>query len=152
MLNKKLSNKFQNCLVTIKNAENLKNLIISLRNIDAIVKEISNQSYVLPKLLTPVTFTRKPMSMTIYSTFANLSISVGVTTPSSGFSIAMKTLPYIIKVFNANERWLILQAKKDCYISLGLCYYYTKGAHIPINDKNLTQLVYKSQAVGITNY
>ena len=41
MLYKKLSNEFKDRLVSIKKAENLNNLILLLRDIDANIKKIS---------------------------------------------------------------------------------------------------------------
>ena len=80
MLYEKLSDEFKDRLVTIKRAENLNDLIISLRDIDANVKKISKQSHLRAKpatLTTSTTSAIKPPFKTINSAKPSASVVAG---------------------------------------------------------------------------
>ena len=78
MLYKKLSNKFKDRLVTVRKAENLNNLILLLRDMDAIMKKISKQSQLRVKLNASNFLAIKPLFQSYNSALTEPSIAVQI--------------------------------------------------------------------------
>ena len=152
MLNEKLSDEFKDRLVTVKKADNLNDLITSLRDIDANVKRINKQSHLRAKQNTPATSTTKPPFKTANSAPAKPTTSVGVTVTASTPSTATGTHPGPIDVSTAGRRGPISQEEKDRRNRLGLCRYCGEAGHIAIDHKNPELLASKRQAAGTTNH
>lgn len=133
ILYKKLSDKFKNQLVTVKKVENLNNLILLLRNIDANIKKISKQSQLRAKPNASNFSTIKPPFKSYNSAFTKLSIAIRVVVTSPVLSITTRTYPSPMDMSNVIKKRLILQEEKDRCNSLGLYYYSDKSKHIAID-------------------
>lgn len=152
ILNEKLSVEFKDCLVTLKKTKNLNEFITSLRNIDAIVKQMCKQSYVCAQLVSPITSTTKPLLKIKNSTPIKPFFPVKVTVATFWLIIQTKIFSSPIDFSSTGRSGLILQIEKNCLKSLGLCVYYKKVAHIAIDQRNLTLLVSKRRVEGIRNF
>ena len=148
MLYKKLSNEFKDLLVTVRKTENLNNLILLLRNIDANMKKISKQSQLRVQPNASSFPAIKPLFKSYNSVPTKPSTAIGVAVLSSIPSTAIKTHPSPIDVSNVIKQRPISQEEKDRRNSLGLCYYCDKPRYIAIDHKNPALLTTKKQAAG----
>ena len=149
MLYEKLSDKFKDRLITIRKAENLKNLILLLCNMDANMKKISKQSQLRVKPNASNFPTTKPSFKSYNSAPTKPSTAVGVAVVSLVSSTATGTHLGPMNVSNVIKQGLILQKKKDGLNSLGLCRYCDKPGHIAIDHRNPALLATKRQAAGV---
>lgn len=143
MLNKKLNNEFQDCLLTIQKAKNLNDLIIFLQHIDANIKKIDKKSHLCTKLVTSVTSIIKSLLKTMNSTFVKLFIFVGIIVIASGPSIGTRIYLDPMNICIASWTRPILQPKKDRQNNLSLYRYCDNVDCIAIEYKNPILLVSK---------
>ncbi len=148
MLYEKLSDEFKDRLVTVKKAENLNDLILLLRNMDANMKKISKQSQLRIKPNISNFSTTKPPFKSYNSASTKPSTAVGVAVTSLVPSTATGTHPGPIDVSNVIKRRPISQEEKDRRNSLGLCRYCDKSRHIAIYYRNPALLATKRQAAS----
>ena len=148
MLYKKLSNEFKDGLVTVSKAENLNDLLLLLRDIDANIKKISKQSQLRVKPNASNFPTTKPLFKSYNSAPTKPSTIVGVAVVSPVPSTAIGTHPGSINVSNVIKRGPILQEEKDRRNNLGLYHYCGKPTHIAIDHRNPVWLATKRQAEG----
>ena len=148
MLYKKLSNEFKDRLVTVRKVENLNDLILLLRNMDANIKKISKQSQLCVKPNASNFSATKLLFKSYNSAPTKPSTVVKVAVVSPAPSIATGTHPGLMDVFNMIRQGPILQEEKDKRNNLGLCRYCNKPGHIAIDHRNPALLATKKQAVG----
>ena len=148
MLYKKLSDEFKDRLVTVRKVENLNNLILLLRDIDANIKIISKQSKLRIKPNASNFPATKPPFKSYNSAPTKSSTAVGVAVVSPVPSTATGTHPGPMDVSNVIRRGPISQEEKDRRNSLGLCHYCGEPGHIAIDHRNLALLATKRQAAG----
>ena len=148
MVYKKLSDEFKDRLVTIRKAENLNDLILLLRDIDANMKKISKQSQLRVKPNASNFPVNKPPFKSYNSTFTKPSTAVRVAVVSSVPSTTIGTYPGPIDVSNVIRQELILQEEKDRRNNLGLCHYCGEPGYIAIDHRNAALLATKRQAAG----
>ena len=148
MLYEKLSDEFKDRLVTVRKAENLNDLILLLRDMDANMKKISKQSQLRVKPNTSNFPATKPPFKSYNSAPTKSSTAVGVAVVSPVPSTATGTHPGPMDVSNVIRRGPISQEEKDRRNSLGLCRYCGEPGHIAIDHRNPALLATKRQAAG----
>ena len=136
MLYEKLSDEFKDRLVTVKKAENLNDLILSLCNIDANMKKISKQSQLRIKSNASNVPTIKPPFKSYNSPPTKPSTFVGVVVVFYVPSIATGTNLGLMDVSNVIRQELISKEEKDRCNNFGLCHYCGEPGRIAINYKN----------------
>ena len=148
MLYKKLSYEFKDRLVTIRKVENLNDLSLLLRDIDANIKKFSKQFQLRTKPNAYNFPTTQSPFMLYKLAPIKPSIAVGVAVVFPIFSTATGTHPGSMNVSNMIRQGLISQEEKDRCNSLGLCRYYGKSGYLTINHRNPILLAIKKQAAG----
>ena len=148
MLYEKLSDEFKNQLVTIRITENLNDLILLLRNMDANMKKISKKSQLRVKPNASNFPATKPLFKSYNLAPIKLSTAIGVAIVFPAPRTVIKTHPSPMDVSNVIKLGPILQEEKNRHNNLGLCRYYGKSGHIAIDHKNLTLLATKKQVAG----
>ena len=148
MLYKKLSNEFKDWLITSRKAENLNDLILLLRVIDANMKKISKQFQLRTKPNASNFLTTKPPFKSYNSAPTKLSTVVRVVVVSPVLSTATGTHPGPMDISNIIKQKPILQKEKDRCNRLGLCRYGGEPGHIVIDHRNSAFLATKKQATS----
>ena len=148
MLNEKWSDEFKDRLVTVKKAENLNDLILLLRDMDANMKKISKQSQLRVKPNASNFPTIKPSFKSYNSAFTKFCTAVRVAVVSSAPSTTTGTHLDPIDVSNVIKQRPILQKEKDRCNNLGLYHYYGEPGHIAIDHRNPALLNTKKKAAG----
>ena len=148
ILYEKLSNEFKDRLVIVRKAENLNDLILLLRNMDANRKKISKQSQLCVKPNASNFLATKPLFKSYNSAPTKLFTAVGVAVVFPVPSTATATHPGPMNMSNVIRQRSILQEEKDRCNNLSLCHYYSELGHIAINHRNPALLVTKREAAG----
>ena len=148
MLYEKLSDEFKDRLVTVRKVENLNDLILLLRDMDANMKKISKQSQLCVKPNTSNFSATKPLFKSYNSALNKPSTIVGVAVIFPIPSTATGTHLGPMDVSNVIKQGPIWQKEKDRHNSLGLCRYYSELGYIAIDHRNPVLLTTKKQAVG----
>ena len=149
IMNKKLSDELKDQLVTVKKTENLNDLILLLRNMDASMKKISKQSQLRAKPNASNFLATKPPFKSYNSASTKPFTAVGVAVASPVPSTATGTDPGPMDVSNVIRQRPILQEERDRSNSLGLYRYCGELGHIAIDYRNPALLVTKKQVADV---
>ena len=148
MLYEKLSDEFKDWLVTVRKVENLNDLILLLRDMDANMKKISKQSQLRVKPNASNFPATKLPFKSYNSAPTKPSTAVGVAVVSLAPSTATGTHPGPMDMSNVIKRRQISQEEKDRCNNLVLCRYCGKPGHIAIDHRNPALLATKKQVAG----
>ena len=148
MLYEKLSDEFEDWLVTVRKVENLNNLILLFCDMDANMKKISKQSQLRVKPNASHFPATKPSFKSYNSVLTKPSTIVGVAVVFPAPSIATKSHPGPMDMSNVIRQRPISQEEKDRCNNLGLCRYCDEPGHIAIDHRNPALLATKRQAAG----
>ena len=146
MLYEKLSDEFKDQLVTVRKTENLNDLILLLRDMDANMKKISKQSQLCIKPNVSNFPATKPPFKSYNPAPTKYSTTVGVAVVFPAPSTATRTHPGPMNVSKVIRQGPISEEEKDRHNNLGLYRYCGKPEHIAINHRNPALLATKRQA------
>ena len=148
MLYEKLSDEFKHQLVTVRKIENLNDLILVLRDMNANMKKISKKSQLHVKPNASNFPATKPLFKSYNSAPTKLSTAVRVVVVSSTPSTITGTLSGPMDVSNVISQRPISQEEKDRRNNLGLCHYCGEPKHITIDQRNSALLTTKKQVAN----